>query len=84
MTITEAFGDVADIIAQMNPEMIIGLKAPQSMSDRVEDLIYKKKDGLISIEESNELERLLGLNLFISLAKARAHFLRNVSYFGWT
>ena len=75
MTIKEAFGDIANIIAQMNPDMIIGLKAPQSMSDRVEELVYKKKDGLISTEESYELERLLGLNLFISLAKARAHFL---------
>ena len=36
MTITEAFGDVADIIAQMNPDKIIALKASKSISDRVE------------------------------------------------
>lgn len=75
MTIIEAFGDIANIIAQINPNKIIELKASKSMSDRVEQLVYKKKDGLISLEESNELERLLGLDLFIALAKARAHFL---------
>ena len=75
MTITEAFGDIANTIAQMNPDKIMGLKAPKSMSDRVEELVNRKKEGLISMEESNELERLLGLDLFISLAKARAHLL---------
>lgn len=75
MTIKEAFGDIANIIAQMNPDKIVGLKASKPMSDRVEYLVYKKKDGNISIEESYELERLLGLDLFIALAKARAHFL---------
>ena len=75
MTIIEAFGDIADIIAQINPDKISTLKAPKSMSDRVEQLVFKKKEGNISIEESNELERLLGLDLFISLAKARAQFL---------
>ena len=42
MTITEAFGDIADIIAQMNPDKIVGLKASKPMSDRVEYLVYKK------------------------------------------
>ncbi len=79
MNIVEAFGDVADIIAQMNPQTIIGLKAPKQMSERVEYLVSKKKDNQISTEESNELERLLALNLFISLAKARANILLKAS-----
>jgi hypothetical protein len=72
MTVTEAFGDIANIIAQMNPSKIIGLKAPKDMSDRVEFLVNRKKDNVITLEESNELERLLALDLFISLTKARA------------
>jgi hypothetical protein len=43
MTVTEAFGDVADIIARMNPTKIIGLKASKQMSDRVEYLVNRKK-----------------------------------------
>lgn len=72
MTVTEAFGDVADIIARMDPTKIVGLKASKQMSDRVEYLVNRKKDGIITIEEAAELERLLALDLFISLAKARA------------
>jgi hypothetical protein len=79
MTVTEAFGDVADIIARMDPNKIIGLKASKNMSVRVEYLVNRKKDNLISTEESNELERLLGLDLFISLAKARAYALLNAA-----
>lgn len=75
MTVTEAFGDVADIIAHMDPTKIINLKASQQMSERIEMLINKKKDNNISPDEAIELERLLALDLFISLAKARAHAL---------
>lgn len=75
MTISEAFGDVADIIARMNPTKLVDLKASTQMSNRVEYLVNQKKDSLITAEEASELERLLALDLFISLAKARAHFL---------
>ena len=72
MSAIEAFSDIADVIAGMNPAKIAALKAPKQMSERVEYLVNKKKDGLISPEEASELERLLALDLFIGLAKARA------------
>jgi CBS domain containing-hemolysin-like protein len=72
MTVVKLFGTVADIIAQMAPEKIVNLKAPEEMSIRVEELVNKKKSGGISEEESFELERILSLDLFIGLAKARA------------
>jgi len=75
MSITEVFSDIAEVIARMNPQEVVGLKAPQLMSDRVELLINKKKDGVISLEEASELERFLALDLFISLTKARARML---------
>lgn len=43
MSIAEVFGDIAEVIARMNPQEVVGLKAPQLMSDRVEQLINKKK-----------------------------------------
>lgn len=73
MSITEAFSDVADLIAQMAPDKVIKLKASKLMSDRVEKLVRQKKEGTITIEEAMELERFLALDLFIGLAKARAH-----------
>ncbi len=75
MSITEVFSDIAEVIARMNPQEVVGLKAPQLMSDRVELLINKKKEGVISLEEASELERFLALDLFISLTKARARML---------
>jgi hypothetical protein len=75
MTVTEAFTDVADVIAHLNPTQIVAMKASKKMSDRVEQLVSKKKDSAITIEETLELERFLALDLFISLAKARARLL---------
>ena len=72
MVISEVFGDIAEVIAQMNPQQIIDLKAPKGISERVEELVSRKKDGLISVDESIELERFLALDLFMSLTKARA------------
>jgi hypothetical protein len=72
VTITKAFGSVADALAALAPEKIVDLKASAPMSKRVNKLILLKKEERISTEETLELERFLALNLFISLAKARA------------
>ena len=75
MSITEAFGDVATMVAQMNPEKVVALKASRQMSEEVEKLVMLKKQGTISVDEAADLERFLALDLFISLAKARARIL---------
>ncbi|WP_428665630.1 hypothetical protein [Runella sp.] len=75
MSVTEAFGDVASLIAQMNPEKVVALKASKQMSEQVEKLVVLKKEGTITLEQAAELERFLALDLFISLAKARARIL---------
>ena len=72
MIISEVFGDIAEVIARLNPQQIVNLKAPKGISERVEELVSRKKGGIISIDESVELERFLALDLFISLTKARA------------
>ena len=75
MSVVEAFDDVADLLARMDPVKIIDLRAPVAMAARVEELVNRKKDGEISSEESYELERYLALDLLIGLAKARARIL---------
>lgn len=72
MTAVEAFEQIADDLAGIAPSKIIALKAPKNMAARVEELIYKKKDNAINLEEGIELERYLALDLLINLAKARA------------
>jgi hypothetical protein len=75
MTINQAFGDVADLLAGLAPDKITALKAPKSMSDRVEELVNRKKEGSITFDETLELERFLALNVLISLTKARARLM---------
>lgn len=72
MTVAEAFGDVAEILAEMAPSKIMEIRPSKDLSDRVEALISKKKEGEISWEETLELERYLALDMLINLAKARA------------
>lgn len=75
MTVVEAFEDLADVLAKMDPTKIVSLKASEGMAERVEELVYKKKEGEITEEELLELERYLSLDLLINLAKARAKLL---------
>ena len=72
---TIGVGDIADSIAMLNPSQLLNLKASKAMSERVEELVFKKKDGIISEEEASELERYLAIDLLIALAKARARIL---------
>jgi len=73
MTVAEAFSEVADMLAKINPTEISRLPSSEAMSERVEELVYKKKDGRITEDEAVELERYLSLDLLISLAKAKAN-----------
>lgn len=43
MTVSEAFGDVAEILARLNPAQILKLRASSAMAERVEELVEKKK-----------------------------------------
>lgn len=72
MSAVEAFDFFAASIAKIDPSQIAQLQAPESMNERVRELIYKKKNEQISIDESTELDRYLALDLIISLSKARA------------
>jgi len=77
MSVAEAFGDIANVIAKIAPSKIVELRPSTSMQERVNELIQKKKNAQISTDESVELERYLSLDLFITLAKARARLILN-------
>ncbi len=72
MTVNQAFGDIAEVLAGLAPERVVEIKASADISQRVEVLVNRKKDGMITYDETLELERFLALNMLISLAKARA------------
>jgi hypothetical protein len=67
-----AFEEVAEFIASLDPEKLLTLKPSSAVQTRVEELISKKKENVISDDEQYELDRYLALEHLIALAKARA------------
>jgi len=69
---TLAYEEVAAFLAAINPEKLLELRPSPAVQERVEELIYKKKEGALSSEEQFELDRYLALEHLIALTKARA------------
>jgi hypothetical protein len=67
-----AYEEVADFIAQLDPNKLLTLKPSATVQTRVETLIYKKKDNGLTFDEQYELERYLALEHLVSLAKIHA------------
>ncbi|MBK8562249.1 MAG: hypothetical protein IPN76_02635 [Saprospiraceae bacterium] len=68
----DIYQDFADFIAGLSPEKLLSYYAPTKMQQRVELLIERKKDGLITKAESEEMERYFTLEHIVRLAKIRA------------
>ena len=63
---------IAAFLADAMPEKILTFKFTPSIQQRIEVLVNRKKEGLITLEEQDELQRYLAYDLLIGLAKARA------------
>jgi len=77
MTIYSAYDQVADLLASLEPEKLLALKASAEMHERLESLIEKSKEGDLSRKEKDELDHYLVLERLVRLAKIRARH-RNV------
>jgi hypothetical protein len=64
---------IAALMADAMPQQILAFKFSPSIQTRIELLVEKKKDGLISDKERDELDKYLTYDLLIGLAKARAY-----------
>ena len=67
-----AYEEVADFIANLDPKRLLELRPSETVQTRVEVLIDKKKDNILTIEEQYELDRYMALEHLIALAKVRA------------
>lgn len=67
-----AYEEVADFIANLDPKRLLELRPSETVQIRVEVLIDKKKDNILTIEEQHELDRYMALEHLIALAKVRA------------
>ncbi|WP_051398066.1 hypothetical protein [Runella limosa] len=64
---------LATLIADAMPAQILHFKFSPTIQRRIEQLVEKKKQVPLSLEESEELEKYLTYDLLIGLAKARAY-----------
>ena len=68
----DIYEEIAEFIAEMNPEKILTFEASIALQERFEELLEKEKASGLSIEEKAELDRYMMVNQLVSLAKARA------------
>jgi hypothetical protein len=54
------------------PEDVLAYKAPDSIQNRVEDLVYKKKTTFLNDDEVEELNKFLLLEHMVRMAKKNA------------
>ena len=55
----QAYEEVAQFIAALDPQKLLELKPSKAILLRVEELISKKKETQLSFEEQYELDRYL-------------------------
>ncbi len=67
-----AYEEVADFIAELDPQKLLTLKPSATVQERVEALLFKKRESALTDEEQYELDRYLALEHLISLAKIHA------------
>jgi hypothetical protein len=69
---SRSYHEVAEFIADVNPEHVLKFKASEQASQRFESLVMKKKSGSLTNEENEELAMLVHMEYLMSLAKAKA------------
>jgi hypothetical protein len=64
---------IASFMADVMPQQILSFKFSNDLQRRIQLLTDMKKNGKITNQEAEELEKYLNYDLLIGLAKARAY-----------
>jgi hypothetical protein len=73
MALSKAYEEVIDFIAAgSNPSSVVAFRSSDATRERVADLLSGERAGVLTAEESSELEHYLQLEHIMRLAKARA------------
>jgi hypothetical protein len=73
MNVTQSYDEIVDFIASgTTPQSVVAFRPTQAAMQRVEELLAKNRDGVISPGERVELDDYLMLEHLLILAKARA------------
>ena len=71
-SIYSAYDQLAEILAKAEPEKILSLKASVPMQERLEKLLEKSREKMLSKDDKDELDHYLVLERLIRLSKIRA------------
>jgi hypothetical protein len=72
-TANPVYLELVDFIAGgTTPETLLAFRPSHAVQSRVQDLILKKQDGLLTPDEESELDEFLHLEHILILAKAQA------------
>ena len=70
----KAYEEIIDFIAAgTTPQSLIEFQPSATVKERVAELIFQEKNGLLSTDEKAELDHFMLLEHLLRLAKARAH-----------
>ena len=73
MNTTPSYEEIVDFIAAgTTPESVVAFRPTPAAVQRVEDLVARSRDGVISSDEQAELDDYFQLEHLLILAKAKA------------
>jgi hypothetical protein len=73
MVVYNAYDQIAELIAELNPAKVMALKANKELQMRFENLVSKSKESSLDNREKDELDHYIVLERLIRLAKIRSH-----------
>ena len=73
MVVYNAYDQIAELIAELNPVKVMALKANEELQNRFENLVEKSKESILNLQEKDELDHYVVLERLIRLAKIRSH-----------
>lgn len=72
MAAIAAYNEFVELIARMNPTLILNFKITEETQQRVQELVIKQSAGSLTADEQTELQYFVYLENMIGLAQARA------------
>jgi hypothetical protein len=70
------YGELADLLAQGGgPEAVLAFRSSEAVQKRAYELIDRKRDGSLTLEEERELNAFVDREHLLRLAKSRARML---------
>jgi hypothetical protein len=73
MVVYNAYDQIAELIAELNPAKVMALKANEELQNRFENLVEKSKESSLNLQEKDELDHYVVLERLIRLAKIRSN-----------